>query len=409
MEFIGANTAAEISGGAEMPARINYLIGNDPAQWQSRLAAFCQVRVKGLYPGVNLVYYGNQQRLEYDFDLSPGTRPETVAIRFEGADKVLVNAQGELVVELAGRSIIQHEPVAYQSIGGTRHPVQAGYKMLDTRTVAFSVGHYDSRLPLVIDPVLSYSTFFGGNAFDTAWAVAFATNDNSVYIAGQTASTLITSTLRFTTPGAFQTNIHSDSISAAFVAKFHDLENPAQLSDLATNLVYCTYVGGSDGETAKALAVDASGHAFIAGATISPNFPVKNPVVYQTYNGSNISGHIDPTDNEYPSDAFVTELETNGASLIYSTYLGGDYSDSALGIALDSSDNAYVTGYSYSTNFPATANAWQPRFKSVIDFGASSYYQACNAFVAEIAAGGKTLNYSSYLGGTNVDYGFAIA
>ena len=409
MEFMGANRLAEISGGAELAGKVNYFTGNDPARWQSGRDAFGQVRVAGIYPGINVVFYGNQQRLEYDFDLQPGARPESVAIRFTGVDKVAVNQQGELAVKLDGREIVQHQPVAYQAFGKIRHAIQVGYKILDAHTVAFSVGDYDPRLPLVIDPVISYSTFFGGNNDDIAWAVALGTNDNSVYIAGQTLSTRITSTLSLATPGAFQAGFQGGpNVGDAFVAKFHDLgTNTAGLSDLATNLIYCTYLGGSQDDVAKALAVDATGHAFVAGATLSANFPVKNAVVYQTYNGSKITGVVDKNVGTYPSDAFVSELETNGASLIFSTYLGGESSEAALGLALDSDDNAYVAGYTYSTNFPVTANAYQHFFAS-----SNNFYVGCNAFVSEIStngANGMTLNYSTYLGGTNMDAAFAIA
>lgn len=413
MLFVGASGAAEISGSAAMPARINYFQGNDPAQWQTGLAAFGQVRVTGVYPGIDLVYYGNQQRLEYDFDLAPGARPESVAIRFAGAQKVLVDAHGELVVELAGRQVIQQQPVAYQMIGGVRRSVAVGYKMLDAHTVAFAVGHYDSRQALVIDPVLSYSTFFGGYSTDIAWAVAFATNDNSVYIAGQTLSANINGTLPLTTPGAFQPNFQGGLFYGdAFVAKFHDLTNPTQLNDLATNLVYCTYLGGSQDDAAFALAVDSTGHAFVTGITYSTNFPVTNFLVFprgngKIFNGSTNQASYDPTLNSYPSEGFVSELDPNGAHLMFSTYLGGESIDLPQGLALDPAGDIFLTGYTSSTNFPVTTNAWQPELQTVLN-----RYLGFNAFVTEIGtngAGGRALTYSSYLGGTNQDMGYGIA
>jgi hypothetical protein len=413
MQFVGASAGDAITGGAEMPARINYLSGNDPSKWRSGLAAFGQVRVSGLYPGINLVYYGNQQRLEYDFDIAPGARPESVAIRFAGAQKVLVNSQGELVVQLAGRNIIQHQPVAYQIIGDTRQSVKVGYKTLDADTVVFAVSRYDARLPLVIDPVISYSTFFGGNNADTAWAVVYGTNDNSVYIAGQTVSTTITTALRLATPGAYQTNFHGGgAYGDAFVAKFHDLTDAGQLNDLATNLIYCTYIGGSADDGADALAVDSTGHAFVTGVTFSTDFPVTNFVIFQRangqiFNGSTNQGKYDSTIKNYPPDAFVAELDPNGAQLIFSTYLGGEEFNVASGLALDPADDVFVTGYTSSIGFPVTTNAWQPKFRSVYN-----KYIGYNAFVTEIGsngANGKTLTYSSYLGGTNQDIGYAIA
>ncbi len=414
MEFIGANGTAGISGVEKLAAKINYFTGNDPARWQSGLTAFGQVRVANLYDGINVVYYGNQQRLEYDFDLQPGARPESIAIRFTGADQVTVNSQGELVVEMDGHQIIQHQPVAYQVYGNTEHPVRVGYKILDPHTVAFSVGQYNHGLPLVIDPVLSYSTFFGGNAKDIAWSVALGTNDDSVYVAGQTLSTAITSKLPFATPGAFQTKFEGASISQigdAFVAKFHDLgTDPTVLNNLATNLIYCTYLGGSSDDAAYALAVDSVGHAFVAGITYSTNFPTINSATNITANGRNYNGitnqaaKIDPNAGVYPSDAFVSKLDTNGASLIYSSLIGGESYDGAYGLTLDPAGNAYVTGFTYSTNFPTTVKAFQTNFQAVYTF-----IIGCNAFVTEVSASGETLNYSSYLGGTNVDYGYSIA
>jgi len=401
MRFVGANPGAQISGGAEMRGKINYLVGNDPARWQSEIPIFGQVRAEEVYPGVNVVYYGNQQRLEYDFDLAAGVKPETIAIRFDGAEKVSVNLQGELIVNLDGREIIQHQPVAYQISDGARHEIQVGYKILDAHTVAFAVSHYNRSLSLVIDPVLSYSTYFGGNNTTVAWAMALGTNDDSIYIAGQTLSVnsinASNNIIPFTTTNAYQTNFQGGTVTGdAFVAKFD--------SSFGTNLIYCTYLGGNGDDAAYALAVGANGNAFVAGVTESTNFPVKKPVIYQTFNGSNLSGTFDTLFKEFPDDAFVTELETNGSSLIYSTYLGGESSDAVFGLAVDPVGDAFVTGVTYSTNFPVTTGAYQPHFASV-----NNFYVGCNAFVSEIAAGGNTLNYSSYLGGTNVDVGHAIS
>jgi len=406
MEFVGANSAADISGDAELTGKVNYLVGGDSARWQSGISTFAQVRANQIYPGVNVVYYGNQQRLEYDFDLAPGVNPEAIALRFAGADKVSVNGHGELLVTLAGRAIVQHPPVAYQTSGGARQEISVRYKMLDAHTVAFSVGRHDARLPLVIDPVLSYATFFGGNSTDVAWAVALG-NDNSVYIAGSTLSTKISDSQPFATPGAFQTAFKGGADQGdAFIAKFHDPgTNADAVGHLSTNLIYCTYLGGSGEDIAKALAVDSAGHAFVGGATTSTDFPVKNPLVYQNFDGSHITGKFDSTVNAYPSDAFITELETNGASLVYSTFFGGSGYDTVFGLALDVDDNVYITGYAYSTNFPVTPNAYQTNYA----FLNTQFYAYGNAFVSEIASNGATLNYSSYLGGKNVDTGYAIS
>ena len=155
---------AQIHGDAELSGKINYLVGNDPAQWRSGISTFAKVGVDEIYPGIGLVYYGNQQQLEYDFTIAPGANPNAIAIHFDGADKISVNAQGELVLTLGDGEIRQPKPVIYQTVGGARKEISGGYKILDAHTVAFSIGKYDRALPLVIDPILSYSTYFGGTS-----------------------------------------------------------------------------------------------------------------------------------------------------------------------------------------------------------------------------------------------------
>jgi Beta-propeller repeat len=408
MQFIGANPHAQISGDSELSGKINYLTGNDPARWRSGISTFAQVRVEQIYPGVNLIYYGNQQQLEYDFTVAPNTNPNAIAIHFDGAGKISVNAQGELVLNLGRDEIRQPKPLIYQTAGGARRKIDGGYKILDAHTVAFAVGNYDRSLPLVIDPILSYSTYFGGNFGETAWAVAVSTNDNSVYIAGETFST------RFSqiTTNAYQTNFMGGTLTGdAFVAKF---------GSSGTNLIYMTYLGGNDDDGALGLALDGAGDAYVTGFTDSSNFPVTNSIaggVPGITNSTNISGTFNKSFGYYPVDGFVAELNTNGSRLIYSTYLGGSGSDSGNAIAVDAAGNAYVTGFTASTNFP-TANALAFRLigrtNTVLNYlactnNAYSDYFNENAFVAEIAARGTNFLFSSYLGGNNYDEGKGIA
>ncbi len=384
MRFVGANPLAQIRGDAELSGKINYLVGNDSAQWRSGISTFGKVSVDEIYPGIGLVYYGNQQRLEYDFTIAPGANPNAIAIRFDGVNKIFINAQGELVLTLGDSEISQPKPVIYQMVGGERHAIIGGYKILDAHTVAFSIGQYDRTLPLVIDPILSYSTYFGGNAGDIACAVAVSTNDGSIYVAGETLSKQF-----YYTPEAFQTNFAGGTLTGdAFVAKF---------DGSGQNLIYLTYLGGGADDGALSLAVDATGDVFVTGFTDSTNFPTTNAIY------PHISGTIPKGFNFYPVDAFVTELGSSGSNLIYSTYLGGSWQDTASGIAVDSSGNAYVTGFTYSTNFPTT-NAIQNHLACTN----SEFYNA-NAFVTEIAAGGTNLVFSTYLGGTNFDQGQGIA
>ena len=399
MQFVGAKAGGQISGDAELTGKINHLVGNNPARWRTGVPTFARVRVEDIYPGINVVYYGNQRQLEYDFDLAAGVNPNAIAIRFDGAEKISVNAQDELVVSLNGGEIVQHRPVAYQTIHGQRHEVVTGYKVVDAHTATFAVGTYDHVQPLVIDPVLSYSTYFGGNYGEIAHAV-IVDNNGYAYIAGETLSTAFTNGI--TTAGAYQTNFHGGSYNGdAFVAKFDAVTG--------TNLSYLTYLGGNDDETALGLAVDTSGNAYITGWTMSTNFPTTNAGALFTH----IAGKANPVTKEFWSDAFVSELNTNGSALIYSTYLGGNYPDIGNAIAVDSVGNAYIAGYTYSTNLPVTAGAYQHHLGCT-----NSLYGNINqnGFVAEIGADGTNFvtgstnyYYCSYFGGTNYDRATGIA
>jgi hypothetical protein len=400
MQFVGANPQAQIHGDAELPGKVNYLTGNDPAQWRKGVGMFAKVRVGQLYPGVNLVYYGNQRQLEYDFNIAPDTDPDVIAIHFDGTDKISVNAQGELVLNLAGGEIRQPKPVIYQTVGGARKEIKGGYRLVDAHTVAFVVGRFDRSQPLIIDPVLGYSTYFGGTAGDTAWAVALDAN-GSIYITGETFSPQLFTNgwsygPSFSKFGAFQTNYNGGKYAGdAFVAKLDVIPNTITVD-------YLTYLGGNGDNAAYGIAVDNAGNAYVAGATDATNFPTTNAI--PGYFGTNISGLFDPVVKLYPSDAFVAELDASGSNLVYSTYLGGDGADAAYGIAVDSAGHAFVTGFTFSTNFPHTANA---RFKQLQC--TNSFYFNCNAFVTEVASNGGALVYSTYFGGTNYDIGKGIA
>jgi Beta-propeller repeat len=386
MEFIGANQQAQISGDAGLPGKINYLIGNNPAQWRSGVPIFAKVRVQEIYPGINLVYYGSEQQLEYDFTIAAGANPGSIAIHFDGADKISINAQGGLVLKLGDREILQPKPLIYQTVGGTRKEVSGGYKILGAQDVAFAVGKYDRALPLVVDPVLGYSTYFGGTLADTAWAVALNTLNSNVYVAGQTLSkdAMKKEKVPFSTPGALEKNFGGGKlIGDGFVARF---------DETGTNLIYLTYLGGTNDDFVSSVAVDAAGNAFVTGFTDSTNFPTAN-ALYST-----IGGVKNARNKAFPGDAFIAELDASGSNFIYSTYLGGSGVEAGYGIAIDSADNAYVTGLTGSTDFPLV-NPVQSHLATTNN----------NVFVAEIGAGGSPLIFATYLGGTNSDAGESIA
>lgn len=379
ISLVNANPRAAISGGDLMTGKVNYLIGNDPAQWRTQVPMFGQVRIQDLYPGIDLLYYGNHRQLEYDFTLSPGADPARIALRFQGVDRLSVSSAGELLVRVGQAELRQHPPVVYQFVKGRRRDVAGRYQIQDARTVSFALGAYDRALPLIIDPVFSYSTFVGGNGGDTGLAVKVDAG-GSVYLAGETLSTQFP----WGVVGApFQSQFKGGGITGdAFVAKF---------DNTGAHLLYFTYLGGSSDDGAYDLAIDSAGNAFLTGFTVSPDFPTARALYPQ------ISGSQDSTFHVFPSDAFVAELNTNGSGLVYSTYLGGTDRDVGSAIAVDPAGYAYVAGYTFSTNFPAV-NA-QERFLIGND----------DAFVAKIAPGGGSLVYSTYLGGNGIDEAQSIA
>jgi hypothetical protein len=376
MNLVGANPAAQVTGLDQLPGTSNYFIGNDPSQWHTHIANYGQVQYQGVYPGVNLVYYGNQQQLEYDFVVAPGANPGQIQFKVLGADSISLDKQGSLVLSTALGDVLEHAPVIYQEVGGARQPVAGQFVLLGQDEVGFQVGPYHASLPLTIDPVLSYSTFLGGSRDDEGWGIAVDRAGNA-YITGGAGSTDFP-----TTAGAFQTS----QGGSAFVTK---------LNAAGTALIYSTYVGGSghnlshgwEGDASCAIAVDGSGTAYVTGYTPSTDFPT-TAGAFQTTHASDGGGE----------DAFVTKLNATGTALLYSTYLGASGDDLGQGIAVDGSGNAYVSGFTSSTDLPTTAGAFQTNLRSTQ-----------NVFVTKLNATGTALIYGTYLGGSGDDVGYGIA
>jgi autotransporter-associated beta strand protein len=358
MQLVGANADAKGAGLNLQDSTSNYLIGSDPSQWHQGVANFGSVKFSNVYQGVDLIYYGNQRQLEYDFVVAPGANPNSIALAFPGTPSLSLDANGDLLVHTTGGDLVEHAPVLYQMNGAQKVAVSGSYVIGADNTVHFQVGAYDHALPLVIDPVMSYATYLGGSGADNSQAVAVDAAGN-VYITGFTGSS------NFPTQSALQGQLGGQG--NVFVAKI----NPA-----GNGLVYSTYVGGGGFDLGLALRVDIAGNAYVAGTTTSGNFPVKN-AIQGTFGGG--------------SDAFVFKLNSSGNGLVFSTYLGGAGVEFAQGLALDASSNIYVVGFTYSTNFP-TVNALQPTAGGGQD-----------AWVAKIASSGTSLIFSTYLGGAQDD------
>jgi hypothetical protein len=359
MKLMGASAKAEVFGQDELPGKSNYFVGNDPTKWHANVRQYARVRYADVYPGVALVYYGNQREMEYDFELKPGADPSVIRLGIEGAEKFQLE-NGDLVLRSPGGEVHLRRPHIYQQANGTSHDIGGRYVVKNKNEVRFRVASYDRGQKMIIDPVLSYSSYLGGNSIDIG-------NDIAVDVAGNAYVTGYTFSTDFPTVNAIQPiKRASDDV---FVTKMN--------AD-GSALIYSTYLGGSDGEEAHGIAVDGEGNAYVAGATWSSDFPVVN-AIQSVYKGA----------HSY-SDAFVTKINADGSALVYSTYLGGSGGEVA-SVAVDSGGNAYITGSTDSTDFP-TANAIQPTKHGYSD-----------GFVTKINADGRALVYSTYLGGSGFD------
>jgi hypothetical protein len=380
MKLRDANAAAKVEGLDQLAGKSNYFIGNDPAKWRTDVPNYAKVKYEGVYSGIDLVYYGNQRQLEYDFIVSPGADPRRIAFDIHGAKHILRDTNGDLVLKMSEDEIRWHKPTVYQEKNGTRHKIAARYAITDKNLVTFELASYDTRRPLYIDPLI-YSTYLGGSGSDGGYAIA-ADSAGNTYVAGFTCSD------NFPTSNALDSSYGGGSCPApsyvggdAFVTKI----NPK-----GTAFIYSTYLGGSGTDVAYGIAVDSAGNAYVTGSTGSSDFPTVNP--------------LQPTNNSTEGGtAFVTEINASGSALIYSTYLGGTGADNGYGIAVGSSGNAYVVGLTFSTDFPVTPGAFQTTCPGTSNFG------CWTGFVANIKPLGTALVYSTYLGGSVIDYGLGIA
>jgi hypothetical protein len=361
VRFEGANRQAQPEGANPLKGRANFLVG-DSSQWRRDLPTFAAIRYRNLYPGIDMIYGGNGLSLKSEFVIAPGADPTRIRIRYSGA-RPIIQPDGSLSIAVKGQKLSEAAPYIYQQHAGSRIVVEGQYALSADGAVSFSLGDYDRSLPLIIDPLLSYSITIGATAFNAATAIA-VDSSGAAYIAGYTDSDALP------TANPAQ-NFNSGSV-AAFVAK---------LTPLGTAMEYCTYMGGSDDDRAFGIAVDSTGAAYVTGTATSPNFPIRN-AEQSTLAGSR--------------DAFLFKLNPMGNMLVFSTFLGGSGSETAYAVALDASNNSYLVGDTTSLNFPAGG------YKSNNQGGQ-------DAFVAKISASGGQLLFATYLGGAGSDHAGAVA
>ena len=463
MKLEGANQDPRVTGQDELPGKSNYFIGQARSKWQTDIPTYSRVEYEEIYRGIDLVYYGNQRQLEYDFKVAPGADPANIKMNFDGAEKMDIDPAGDLILQTAAGDLRMLKPVTYQQIAGVITEIPSRYiltsrsdlkseisrlpasatladlwgenlrsEISDSYTVGFEVGDYDRNIPLVIDPVIMYSTYLGGSGEDLANSITTDAAGNA-YIIGFTDSA------NFPVAGAMQptyggnpqdifvskinaagnalvystylggsgqdngSDIAVDAAGNAYITGYTGSVNfpvasalqptrtglynafVAKLNPAGSQLVYSTYYGGTTGEYGSSIAVDASGNAYVGGVTSSANFPDTAGAVQTTFGGS-------------LADAFVTKFNAAGNQVLYSTMLGGNGNDGVTGIAVDPTGNAYVTGVTFSTNFP-TASPLQQNYSG----------GAFDSFVTKLNPNGTSMVYSTYLGGTDEDRGFRIA
>ncbi len=367
--------ASAIQAEEKLPGTSNYFVGNDPTQWRTQIPTFRRVRYQQIYPGVDLIYYGRQGQLENDFDLAPGTDPKVITWLLEGARSAKVEASGDLVLTVGDSEVRLRQPRAYQNVEGVRREIPIRYRVRG-REITFALGKYRRDEGLVIDPVLIYSTYLGGNGGDAAFGVALNPGTGNVYVTGETASTNFPTSpvdQNFSPSTGATNDLGLIGQGSVFVTEFNSA---------GTGIVFSTYLGGSGLDIPAQIYLASSGNLFIVGSTTSNNFPTTSGVFQPSYAGN--------------QDAFLTEMQPNGSALVYSTYIGGSQIDYGTAVAVDSSGNAYVTGSTNSVDFP-TLNPLQLANDGLYD-----------AYVTEISPTGA-LVYSTYLGGSLSDYGTGIA
>jgi hypothetical protein len=445
LKWSGANPNADILAEQPLPGQVNYLIGRDPSRWHTNLPTFARVRYRALFPGVNAIFYGKNGEIEYDLMVAPGADFRNIHFGFEGARSMYLASNGDLVLELNSGEVRQRIPKVYQEIDGKRRSLSAHYVIHRDKTIGYEIAGVDHRRPLVIDPTLVYSTFIGSSTADSVNSVAvdqfgrayatgstvfgfptknpaqgnqlgtdafvtkfFATGGGliystilggssvdqgnaiavdrfgSAYVGGETFSTDFP-----VTSGAFQTTPTSGG--DGFVTK---------LSPSGSSFVYSTLLGGDESDEILALALDSQHRAYVTGFTCSTDFPVRNAFqpVYRSENCS--SGGV---------SAFVTRLNAGGTGLDYSTFLDGGIASAGQGIAVDSTFHAYVTGRTQSSGFPTTPGAFQRTFKAATIPEFPHDIIGNNAFVTKFSADGRSLIYSTFLGGSVSDEARDIA
>lgn len=350
----------------------NYIIDNDPSKWQTYVHLYSSVKLENIYKGIDVIYYYTpDNQIRYDYYIAPNSDPSQIRMKFEGQDGLELAPNGDLVFKTSLGDIAHGKLFAYQEVNGTQQQITCNFKIIDNNVVTFQISNYDKSLPIIIDPTVNYVSYFGRTGTDYSYTTGLDPNGNAI-IAGYTYSADLP-----VTTGAYQTS--RPYSYCGYVTKMNANGN---------GLVFCTYLGASGGYNyIYGCGSDQYGYTYVAGYTSASNFPVTTGA-FQTSMSSS-------------PDIFVTKLNTTGTGLVYSTYLGGSSSDYVYGMYVDKDGYAYMTGYTYSTNFPTSSGAYKT---------SPPYSGSANVYVTKLNPTGTALAMSSYLGGTSsYSYGYSIS
>jgi hypothetical protein len=352
-----------------LAAKMNYLVGSAPSQWRTGVSSYSRVGYRGVYSGIDVIYYEREGMLEYDFRVAAGSDPRAIRMTYSGMSRLRIESNGDLVLETAAGEIRHHRPVIYQEFAGTRREVDGRYRIRSRREVGFEIGAYDQTRPLTIDPVVTYATYLGGSKSDAGRGIAVDAAGN-VFVSGTTFSADLPAST-----GALQTSFNG--VQDVFISKL----------EAKGNLAFTTYLGGNDGESVAGLALDPQGNIIVAGYTSSSNFPTSDNTLQKFNRGGFFVG----------SDGYLTKLDPTGSKLVYSSYIGGNDDELLQAFTVDRAGFVYLTGTTASTNFPTTVNAYQKGNRSLA------------AFVSKVDTQSGQFVYSTYVGGSMADVPHAIA
>lgn len=398
LRLLGAEPASRWEGESALAGRSHYYLGNDPRRWVTEVEHFGRLRSRGVYPGIDLVYYDGGGKLEYDFHVAPGADPSAIRWVAEGAERVELLPGGDLRLVTAIGDVRVHRPIAWQTAPDNgRREIAARFVVDAAQRIGFALEGHDRSRPLVIDPVIAWAALVGGNDNSTL-ALGFAVDGaGAAYVTGHTCSLQYPVVSGAPKPQGGEI-FGVDPCEDAFVTK---------LDASGRSLVYSTFLGGSDRETAARLTVDAAGAAYVTGVTLSSDFPTTGAAVQRGLNGAR-NCRLPQGVPQICGDAFVTKLGADGGALAWSTLLGGSAFDLGIGIATDAAGAVYVQGWSNSSDFPTTSGAFDRTWGGG-GCSAGGLVPCFDSWVAKLAPDGSSLAYSTYLGGSGREYGFGIA